>query len=271
MNRRDFLKMGVGGMIGLSVIPFMKPFKQLETFASGSEPEHEHEYSVYLPDEKPFGISMEEWTHRYWDWYLSFSKNNNINKDRGKMIMASQPSHLSPMFFIPSAGSYEEEYEPQLVRHLKVDHRQGLFFNVLATIADLTDIPHMADLYKRISGSNSLPSAIYKNRSPEGILHYISKLDMDYTKAVLVTLNGEGLPYYRIHSTKSFPIVYAVDNIPGYPAGPTMAIQDGFWVFIKPLKEGHYNLLIKSEGTHVGMHNPEDNYRKNILNHIEVV
>jgi hypothetical protein len=46
---------------------------------------------------------------------------------------------------------------------------------------------------------------------------------------------------YRVQSPV-FDLTYPKSNVFGLPSGPTRAISDGYWVFLKPLSPGMHDV-----------------------------
>jgi hypothetical protein len=173
---------------------------------------------LYERHEKPFGITWEEWSIRWWKWVLSIpiEKNPGMSSYEGK-FSAHQP-YPEATFLI---GSFEGHTE----RSYCIPKDRAIFFPVVNFITSFVEEPELKTDYDLIRRANE-----------------------DIESLVNVRVNIDGIPLrnfrkYRVQSPV-FTIKYRKRNVFGFPASSTRAISDGFWVFLKGLESGKHQIHV---------------------------
>ena len=90
-------------------------------------------------------------------------------------------------------------------------------------------------------------TAEFPDLKTEQQLRQCAKSFQDQVRQLDFVLDGtglEGLENNRIVSPL-FNVTFPQDNIFGAPSGPTKAVSDGNWVFLKPLPAGKHELTSK--------------------------
>jgi hypothetical protein len=85
---------------------------------------------------------------------------------------------------------------------------------------------------------------MHQSLRTEDDLRACATRDQDLVTEASATLNGSVLQVHRVQSPL-FNFTYPAGNVFGAPVGPTKAVSEGFWVFIKPLQPGKYELHVQ--------------------------
>lgn len=184
----------------------------------------------------PYNITIPEWTAKWWKWAYSFSGyfNNPLLDPNGTALMKYQPSD-EPVFFLSGA------YNSVANRTITIPSGKPVLFPVLNAEISFLDFPNA-------KGEDDLKKAL---ESDLGAASYVG-----------AELNGISLPYQRIKADL-FDLSVAKDNIFNVPSGPTQAVADGYWIFLKPLPIGMYMIHVKGEQP---FYRSEVTYEINVVN-----
>jgi hypothetical protein len=184
----------------------------------------------------PYNTTIPEWTAKWWKWAYSFSGyfNNPLLDPNGTALMKFQPAD-QPVFFL--SGAYNSVGN----RTVTIPFGKPILFPVLNAEISFSDFPNA-------KGEDDLKKT----------------LDSDLAAATYVgaELNGTSLPYQRIKADL-FDLSVSKDNIFNVQSGPTQAVADGYWVFLKPLPVGKYMIHVKGEQP---FYRSEVTYEINIVN-----
>ena len=169
---------------------------------------------LYAPDSKPFGRTYAEWTARWWQWVLSIAKTENpIVDDTGKNCANYQSG---PVWFL--AGTRKGPAE----RSCTIPAGKAILFPVINVEASVAE------------GDGTTEEALAAR----------VKFEMDQITDMHVMINGTNvneLKQYRIQSPP-FNVTLRPDNVLGLSAQNTKMISEGYWLFLKPLEPGRYDL-----------------------------
>jgi hypothetical protein len=184
----------------------------------------------------PYNTTIPEWTAKWWKWAYSFSGyyNNPLLDPNGTVLMKFQPSD-EPVFFLSGA------YNSVANRTVTIPAGKAILYPVLNAEISFTDFPNA-------KGEDDLKRAL--------------KSDLSAATYVGTELNEISLPYHRIKADL-FDLSVAKDNIFDVSDGPTQAVADGYWIFLKPLPIGEYTIHIKGEQP---FYRSEVTYKINIVN-----
>jgi hypothetical protein len=169
---------------------------------------------LYAPDSKPFGRTYAEWTARWWQWVLSISKTENPVVDQVGKNCASNQS--GPVWFL--AGALKGHAERSCV----IPADKAVLFPVINVEASVAE------------GDGTTEEALAAR----------VKFEMDQITDMHVMINGTNvneLKQYRIQSPP-FNVTLRPDNVLGLSAQNTKMISEGYWLFLKPLEPGRYDL-----------------------------
>ena len=169
---------------------------------------------LFAPNSGPFGRTYAEWTARWWQWVLSLAKTENpLVDDTGRNSANNQNG---PVWFL--AGTLKGPAE----RSCTIPAHKAILFPVI----------------------NVEASAAEGDGTTEKELAARIKFEMDQITdmgAMISGTNVNELKQYRIQSP-SFNVTLPTDNVLGLPAQTTKMISEGYWLFLKPLEPGKYDL-----------------------------
>jgi hypothetical protein len=169
---------------------------------------------VYSADSKPFGISYENWTARWWQWVHNVPPDQNVNFDStGEFCHVGQEG---PVWFL--GPSFGEQYE----RSCTIPSDKAILFPVNTGECDY------------ISSPDAKTPEDLSDCASEGNKGGIMRASVD-------GISLKNLEAYRVTSPL-FNITIPENNVFGSPAGTSGAIADGFWVFLEPLSSGQHEV-----------------------------
>ena len=214
-NRREInfsIKMAsIAGIVGMAVLVALVPF-------SDAQPGFE----LFSTESKPYGLTYNEWTARWWQWAISIPKDiNPVGDETGKYCGQGQEG---PVWFL--AGTFGGSAE----RSCTIPAGKAILFapiNVECSYAEFPDLRTESDL------------------------RTCAKSGQDLATEVEVSIDGvkvQNLGNYRVQS-QLFDLTLPKDNVYGLAPSTTKAVSDGVWVFLKPLSSGNHE--IRSKGVSV--------------------
>lgn len=173
---------------------------------------------VLPPTEKVHGLTLVEWTARWWQWVASIPPDSNPISDQTGAKCNVQQS--GPVFFLGGT------FGGKATRTCQVSSDWHVFFPVLNTMF----------FWNPQSTSNEA-----ENRAD-------AKAQMDNPIALDATFDEttvEGIEAYRLTSP-TFPITLPFPNIFQVPvAGTFPAVSDGYWLMLSPLEPGNHSVRFK--------------------------
>ena len=168
----------------------------------------------FSPESTPYGKSYSGWTAKWWQWVLSIPKSENpLIDDTGENSAKNQSG---PVWFL--AGTLKGTAE----RTCTIPADRAILFpviNVEASVAE-GDGTTEEELAARV------------------------KFEMDQITDIRAMISGTNvneLKQYRIQSPL-FDVTLPVNNVLGLSAQTTEMMSEGFWLFLKPLEPGKYDL-----------------------------
>lgn len=169
---------------------------------------------------KPYGKTYGHWTVEWWRWALSSPVSSNPVVDMtGKFAKVNQPT--KDVWYL--AGKFGNENKDLPYRECTVPRGRAVLFPVINCEANRLEYPHLRD-------------------ENEVLMHV--KSDEDTIVKKECRINGRETPVERISSDPSiFSLFINEENALGVKGGGvTMASADGYWVFLKPLQKGRYDV-----------------------------
>lgn len=169
---------------------------------------------LFVPYSRPFGRTYAEWTARWWQWVLSIAKTENPLVDQNGKNCASNQS--GAVWFL--AGALKGSAE----RSCTIPTDKAILFPVINVEASVAE----------------------GDGSTEEELSARVKFEMDQITDMQAMIGGTNLDeskQYRIQSPL-FNVTLPADNVLGLPAQTTKMMSEGYWLFLKPLKPGNYDL-----------------------------
>jgi hypothetical protein len=169
---------------------------------------------LFAPNSGPFGRTYAEWTARWWQWVLSLAKTENpLVDDTGKNCANNQSG---PVWFL--AGTLKGPAE----RSCRIPADKAILFPVINVEASVAE------------GDGTTDEELAAR----------AKFEMDQItnmQAMISGTNVNELKQYRIQSP-SFNVTLPADNVLELPAQTTKMMSEGYWLFLKALEPGNYDL-----------------------------
>jgi hypothetical protein len=169
---------------------------------------------LFAPNSGPFERTYAEWTARWWQWVLSLAKTENpLVDDTGKNCANNQSG---PVWFL--AGTLKGPAERSCI----IPADKAILFPVINVEASVAE------------GDGTTDEELAAR----------AKFEMDQItdmRAMISGTNVNELKQYRIQSP-SFNVTLPTDNVLALPAQMTKMISEGYWLFLKLLQPGKYDL-----------------------------
>ncbi len=169
---------------------------------------------LYDPDSAPFGITYAEWTARWWKWVLSIPKAENPLVDENGENCANNQS--GPVWFL--AGTLKGSAE----RSCTIPADKAILIPVINYEASVAE------------GDGTTDEELAARAKFE--IDQITNMQAMFSGA-----NVKELKKYRVQSPP-FNVILPADNVLGLPAQTTKMMSEGYWLFLKPLEPGKYDL-----------------------------
>ena len=166
---------------------------------------------LFRPASSPYGVSLPEWSRRWWRWLLSTPKSiNPINDKTGEFSFQSQND--------PNVWFLAGTFGGLAIRKCTIPRGKAILFPIINYEACFADEPLLTDRHQ---------------------LENKCKQEIDNIGKLYCNVNGLDikLSEYRIHS-EAFEIDLPVDNCLSVNAGHTLMASDGYWLFLQPLSRG---------------------------------
>jgi len=172
----------------------------------------------YSSDLTPFGVSYGAWTVEWWRWAMSFPPElSPVNDETGKYANSGQPRDV---FFL--AGKFGNENNRFPRRRCVIPHSKSILLPTLNCQANLLE-------------DSDLSTA-------DAIREHVKK-DINTIIKNNCYVNGIRIPSIRIPSD---PFVFSIKLMKEFEGNmhleSTLAAADGYWVFLKPLPVGEYEI-----------------------------
>jgi hypothetical protein len=171
---------------------------------------------MYTLDERPFGCSWEDWTTRWWKWFLTISKENHPAFDETGENYAIGQTDPDALFLAGTAGGYAK-------RTIATTASKALLFPVINHIISYAENPDLKTDHELILFTTSHTDDIVRK-----------ELNID-------GINFEISENFRVISPP-FDFSFPTNNVFGVKEGPTRGAGDGYWVFLRPLSVGQHKI-----------------------------
>ncbi len=171
---------------------------------------------VFPRNAKPSGKSWESWTIEWWKWLLSFPKKVSPVFDLRGDIFHNTPNNARIWFLVGTIGGVAERY-------YELDSQKPILFPIFNYVVSFADEPKAKD---------------------ENDLVDIAARDIDNIPTPFVSINQQNLGsigQYRVR-TKAFDLALPEDNLVTGEPCLTKAVSDGYWLLLKPLAPGKYDV-----------------------------
>jgi len=170
---------------------------------------------TFPPDSKPYQRTYAEWTAEWWKWFISIPTGNNpINDASGERCALGQQG---PVWFLVGSGGGKAE------RECTIPGGRAILMPAINVECSYAE-------------DQSLRT--------EDDLRACATSDQDLVTMTAATLNGSVLQVNRVQSPV-FNLTFPVGDVFVTSGGPSQAVSEGFWVFVKPLPPGQYVLHVQ--------------------------
>lgn len=190
---------------------------------------------VFQLNSRPYGQSYVKWTENWWQWAFSIPKDQNPITDKtGENCGKEQEG---PVWYL--AGTTGNISNAR--RTCVIPQGKSILFPIIVSQFSRSEMPTM--------GIQELKRFTAK--------------DIDQTSFLEVMVDDlklNDLSRYRIQSRFHLDMVRR--NIWDVKSGPTEAVSDGFWVFLKPLGQGKHRIKF---------HGIEPNFETRVTYNINVI
>lgn len=195
---------------------------------------------IFTPNDKPYGKSYGEWTVKWWQWMVSIPMDLNPVADEDGRHAGINQTDPYVWFLAGTLGG------SSVSRRCKIPLKRSILFPVINIEINPVEQPSL--------------------KSPDDMIRYVTK-DEDDIIDLDAKVNGQKVPIYRVRSDPViFPLKIPEDNAFRAPGDiATTATSDGYWVFLKNLDPGEYNLFF-SGSCSLGTRNVKASYNLTVAN-----
>jgi hypothetical protein len=176
--------------------------------------------NLFPLESKPYGLTYSQWNVKWWQWFITIPQQDSpMNDQTGKNCRINQ-NDANVWFLTGSAGGFAE-------RTCITPSGRAILFPLATNECSKAEFPSLkteTELHDCAMGGNKVSSM---------------ELTLDG-----VTLQKSDLEKYRVQSSL-FNVTLPENNVYGASAGPTQAVSDGYWIFLKPLSLGSHALRFK--------------------------
>jgi hypothetical protein len=185
----------MGGLLILAIIPFVSA---QNTNNVGTQ--------IFPLDSKPYGLTYNDWTAKWWQWALSIPKDSNPGGDTtGKDCALKQNG---PVWFLSGT------FGGAATRTCTIPAGKAIMLPLINAECDYLAKPNLKTEQQLLACAKS---------ENEGITGLDATVD---------GVKTQGLQNYRVQSPL-FNFTYPANNINGAPVGSTQGVSDGYWVLLK--------------------------------------
>jgi len=179
---------------------------------------------AFMPDSRPYGLSFQTWTEKWWLWLLGIPKSLNPALDATGKCCARDQTDRNVWFLAGTLGGAAK-------RECTIPAGKAILFPIILDEQSFAERPD------------------FKSESE---LETLAKVQIDSVKEISAAIDGIQLLDLKKHrvQTRPFDVILPDDNICGIKAGPTRAAADGYWFFLKPMTAGKHTIHAMGRGSH---------------------
>ena len=170
---------------------------------------------LHKPNTAPYGLSIAQWTAKWWQWILSLpDEHSPVIDTTGEKAAVSQ---IGPVWFL--AGTIGGIVERRCV----IPEEKSILLPILNHGGTLADS---------------------KNSKTVQELQLFAKKEMDVISDIHAMIDNKELTdlhQYRI-TTPIFDVSLPKNNLFSGTPGPTKGCSDGYWLFLLPFKKGTHRI-----------------------------
>jgi hypothetical protein len=171
---------------------------------------------IYSLLEQPFGKSWQEWTTRWWRWFLTTPREIHPVYDcSGAYAFVNQEDE--EVFFL--AGTTGGRVE----RNITIPFGKAVLFPVINFVTSYSEDPAL-------------------KTDAEMVAHAKSNIDDIVKKEAVIDGTTLFVTEDNRVQTPPFDFSFPSNNIYGVKEGPSRGVGDGFWIFLKTLRPGLHKI-----------------------------
>jgi hypothetical protein len=202
---------------------------------------------LFSKDEKPFGLSYDDWASKFWNHWISKNTDQATPKSGGCLIVNNDNKSDSLVMLMETA---DVGFPPQQV--CKISSKQGIMIPLWIAWCDTGANKGYSDQQLTECARRANLGNIVSDVKVDGFP--VAKLDVRQT---LIS----GSLDYKINSltnvtqfdSKGFNLTIPPDtHKPNQVTGTWRAVSDGWWVFLKPLSTGQHSIFYNIRVTPTG-------------------
>jgi hypothetical protein len=170
---------------------------------------------LYSVDSKPFGLTLSDWSVKWWQWLHSIPASNNPASDKtGKDCAVGQPT--KDVWFLVQTTSGPGE------RTCVIPAGRAILLPVAINECSTAEAPSLTT-------ESALRACAISGNEVNSIVAIVDGVEL------------KNLEKYRVQSPL-FTLTFPENNNNGVPAGPTQSVSDAYMTFLKPLTPGTHTL-----------------------------
>jgi len=171
---------------------------------------------LYSPDELPFGKTWENWTTKWWQWFLSIPLDRHPACDKTGEYADVNQNDPNVWFMAGTAGGIAN-------RIISIPEGKAVLFPVINVTTSYLENPNL--------------------RTENDLITFVNSHMKDIAKK-LAYVDGEEIMISEDNRVRSkpFDFTFPPNNIYGVGSGKTKGVGDGYWVFLKPLPSGIHTI-----------------------------
>lgn len=194
---------------------------------------------IFSLESKPYGLTLEEWATKWWQWAYSQPKGSNplVDDIGGNLCKIGQDNEK--VWYL--AGSLVNNSEVK--RSCTVPLEKAILFPVIVAECSISK----SNWWNNLFGNDM--EKLWKVCNAQ-IVKLNTKVD-----------NHSVNPIY-VKSSKMFELVFPDNNVKDVEPGKTQSVNKGYWLMIEPLPEGIHNITSFAVDSH--------NFRSNVTYYLTV-
>lgn len=193
----------------------------------------------FQEESKPYGLSLEDWASKWWQWVYSQPKGNNpvVDDHRGNLCKIGQDNEN--VWYL--AGSFVNN--SNVIRSCTVPLGKAILFPISVAECSVSKSNWWNNLFSNVT------EKLWKT------------CDAKMVKMNSIVDGQIANPLY-IKSSEVFNLVFPQNNVKNVEPGEKEAVNKGYWLMIRPLPLGMHNITSYAVDSH--------NFRSNITYYLIV-
>ncbi len=207
-------------------------------------------FEVFSKDEKPFGVSYDDWASKFWNYWIAKNTDQATPKPDSCLIVNSDNQSESMVMLMETA---DVSFPPTQV--CKISSDKGIIAPLWVGWCDTGS-----------NGNTSTEEQLARCAKEQNLGNIISEVKVDGLPVAKLDVKQSVIPGsssldYKINSlvnvtqstSKLFTLTIPPDtHKPNQVPGTWNAVSDGWWVFLKPLPPGEHTIFYNIRVTPTG-------------------